>query len=363
MNTNTNKNTVNKPEGARRPVSPNQTVEEQKHNAQINNINNNMEDDNMDNNKIVYDCDNEMNSIFEQTNEQPKQDNIQQTNNNEFKIYTNALTANETTLDALELEVFQQLYKGIDKGYLRTNGTIYFNIGKEGLNLDVLTVALVGRAREEKIYGEITFYGVDQNTGETGIVYNQEGKPVRNLPTVRNTSIIRRVFNNNELPSFFKKFVDKDYVKAHTKMLVIDSLSDNIKREVIIFGLEENMKKALENQISGAEFADKIGDPISGIANKATGFVEHFTQEHLKETSKAVAGLAAETALGVGVITTTAAKEISNRFAAAAKRSIINTARDEEFQQGLEDWKFVGKALKTIITKGKDNNKDNRDWC
>ena len=49
----TNTNFVNKPEGARRPVSPNQTVEEQKHNAMMNQVNDEFEYDDLEDEEFV----------------------------------------------------------------------------------------------------------------------------------------------------------------------------------------------------------------------------------------------------------------------------------------------------------------------
>ena len=114
MNTNTN-NFVNRPEGARRPVSPNQTVEEQKHNAMMNQVD-----------EFEVEDDEEEFEVVEENNNLNNMEDDNMMNN-----YTHTITFRmEESFKAVVNEVLAPLYQDAlaENVYSEDNKTMYINV-------------------------------------------------------------------------------------------------------------------------------------------------------------------------------------------------------------------------------------------
>lgn len=348
--TNTN-NQVNKPEGARKPVSPNQTIAEQNHNTMVNNnviddnqeeldlfdnttINNNMEDDSMNNNKL------NLNDFMSEE---------------EAIVYSHALVANPAIIQVLNNEIFNALFDNNNDIYTVTEDTIYFNpaILDESAKT-ILTVALVSRQKNPSLYGEITI--LNNVDGQYLQLVNENNEPVNNLPRVKNSSIFRRHMPQDKLSNFLRQFKEEKCITNENTQLLY--YGQDI--EVIFFNISSELKVQLDTEFKATMNMKKVAKVVNKVGTTASTVMSSARKELVPELTKSVTNIGLEVGFMALEIGATAVQETKFKLAnyyEEKKATIKADPREERFKRQC---KGMINDMKTLLNK---NKQDDEYYC
>ena len=359
MNTNTNKNTVNKPEGARRPVNPNQTVEEQKHNAQINNINNNMEDDNMLNNN--------MNNDVLVVNEEEVEEVI----GFDASLYTNKISSEiPEVIKALETEVFAKVYgeEQEDMYQIVTEETeeeqtiysIYFNALCENINRTLLFALLKERNMMSQGYGQLQFFiQTDKGFQQT---MNQNNKPVIHFGDhfIYNKNYFSTVISFNDqkqFTAFYKRFMESKGIKASAvRAYPIDTLNSNNKYQILVLDVDATTKKQLHSELKtskNVKAAAKIAKVQGGKLTTGLNTIRTDLAPTIVETGTKLATEAVFLGADVAVV---AAKTVYKQVGNYVLEKSTNLQHDEGIRIANNNYKEAFNNFKSFFGKKDDEN-------
>ena len=296
MNTNTN-NFVNRPEGARRPVSPNQTVEEQKHNAMMNQVD-----------EFELDNDDEEFEVVEENN-----DNLNNMeDDNMLNNYTHTITfGNEESFKAVINEVLAPLYQDdlSENVYSEDYKTMYINVDAlDETEQTILTVALCSRRNDEENYGQIT---IDNK-----------------LPAVSNNHIFRKVMDEKAVDTFYEQYVELQGLQGH--FVALNITKNNVQKvEAIIFDITPEKKDELQTIFKTSMMMKKTAKKIT----KATNTINTVVECARKDIVTNVAGSVATVGVNVALTGVDAAKSVAK----AAYKQVAKYAYENRFSKFYDE--------------------------
>ena len=293
MNTNTN-NFVNRPEGARRPVNPNQTVEEQKHNAIMNQVD-------------EYEYDDLEDEEFEVVEENNNMEDDNMLNN-----FTHTITfGNEDSFKAVINEVLAPLY-GEDLSeyvYAEDHKTMYIDVNAlDETAQTILTVALCSRRNDEENYGQI-------------VIDNK-------LPAVSNNHIFRKVMDEKAVDTFYEQYVELQGLQGH--FVALEITKNNVQKiEAIIFDITPEKKDELQTIFKTSMMMKKTAKNIT----KATNTINTVVECARKDIVTNVAGSVATVGVNVALTGVDAAKSVAK----AAYKQVAKYAYENRFSKFYDE--------------------------
>ena len=393
---------VKRPKGAK-PITPNQTKAEQKHNSLINK---NMEDINMENintklnlndymeNQVEenyddleeedFDCSSDCVDDFE--DKQPETNAVENNNDNKNnkeensmeKMYTNKIEGTIETVSSLYNELFitiinnqiqaqnlefrnteeQQAYI-IETARLAmikdaNKAIIYFNIDKiHPFYHTPLAVAIRTRMKNENYDKFECFANIN---GAFVPAVDKNNKPSTGLKPVQPKTIFRKPVWNHNLQRFIDRYaITKDivtYIVFPFETSVVEG-----KSEVIIFNLVPERKTKLENELKTASTARKITGVATNILDNTNTTVSVLAEETVPVVMDAMGKLTVNTAgavvEGARAFTTSVARETLN---------YIYTHRDAQSLFG-QDTINAWNRVKNVWEEKKAKKNGNEEEC
>lgn len=296
--TNTN-NQVNKPEGARKPVSPNQTVAEQKHNAMMNNQVDEFE----------IDDDEEEYFEAEEINNNDNNMEVDTMMNN----YTHTISfKNEESFKAVMEEVIVPLFNKqmTDENVFAPDyNTLMINVNALDETLQtILTVALCSRRKDTENYGQIV---IDKN-----------------LPAVSNNHIFRKVMDSKAVKTFHEQYVELEALQGH--FIALDITKNGSKKvEAIIFDITPEKKDKLQTMFKTSMMMKKTAKKVTQVTNTVNTIVDSFR----KDIATEVAGSVATTGVNVALTAVDVAKSAGK----AAYKQVAKYAYENRFSNFYDD--------------------------
>ena len=341
----TNTNFVNKPEGARRPVSPNQTVEEQKHNAQINNLNN-MEDDNMLNNNVEYSDIDYSSECIDFDNETSINNNMEGNN-----MMNNKITGKPETINAIINEVFGTLSRyqeNISEAILISsdNTEMLFDISAINPELhDIISIALTTRMMNPKVYGEIKC-SIKNNEGQFIKATDTAGNPTNGLHRVDGRTVFRKPVKTYNVNNFIERYATLNGINTFI-VLPFETLVSNDKQEVIMFNLKPEVKRRLEDELKTQVTMKKGAEKLEGIATKVNTAVKSAGRDFAPVVFDSVGTVAANTVFAV----TESAKAFGNAVFRETAKYIYENRHSKIFN---DDVKHSMSLIKSALDERKE---------